>query len=172
MNKNIKEMTNSFLKNFSNIKKGDSKAVIKMLEMWTQDGVFQFDGLPELNGSFHGIMALEVLFTSIARSAASGNEVRGLKKLHMNEMSLGEIRTIGDECYCDWRQVVSREKGQGALIFGNIKLTFRQGLISAVKVVSLPLMSTPDEMLPQGLSMKDINITDIGRLALAAWAVV
>lgn len=166
------KLAQSFLKSFSAIKNGDSAAVDKIMEMWARDGTFEFDGVQELNGSFKGTMALDVLFSSIARTAKSGNEARGLRKLNINKLEFGEVRSIADECYCNWTQVISGSEGQGALINGIIKLTFRDGLVTAAKVVAVPLMGATDDMLPEGLSMKKLKIDDIGRLALAAWAVV
>ncbi len=166
------ELTKKFLAAFKRIKGGDSTAVDEIIEYWVRDGTFSFDGVPELNGSFQGTMALDTLFSSIARTAESGNEARGLKKLRTNLLEFGDIRSVGNECYCDWKQIISGEEGQGALINGSIKLTFREGLVSSAKVVAVPVMDATDEMLPKGLSMKDLKVDDIGRLALAAWAVV
>jgi hypothetical protein len=169
---NNAKLTKSFLASFKAIKNGDSSAVNDIMKLWSRDGIFQFDGVPELNGGFQGTMALDVLFSSIARSAKEGNEARGLKKLKSNKLEFGEIRCVDDECYCDWKQVISDKKGRGALINGSIKLTIRKGTVVAAKVVAVPALDATDDMLPKGLSMKDLKVDDIGRLALAAWAVV
>lgn len=77
------------------------------------------------------------------------------------------VTVRGQRVAVGWTTVVGTEDQRGFQVTGNHAFTFKDGKINSLKVtVSPKAEDTP------GLSLQGLTLTDIGRLLLAAWAVV
>jgi hypothetical protein len=66
-----------------------------------------------------------------------------------------------------WTTLIGTEDNRGFQVSGNHTFTFKDGKIISLKVVVSPKPDRAPKLALDGLS-----VDDIGRLSLAAWAVV
>lgn len=165
---------------FSHVKElweGCDGTVEKFMSLWDPDGTFEFTGSPAVEATFRGANAIQVLYRN--RSRANGMGVRlapqpktakGLERfvvLANLRPNLRKHRASPDGAVASWNTQVQTGDGQGFEMIGNHQFTIRNGKITHLKVTITP---KPREV--EGLSMEDLTVADIGRLSLAAWAVV
>ena len=174
------------------LRKGQREAVEGLLELWDDDGVFEFAGAPPVTGTYKGKNAIHVLYQN--RVAACGMPLRltgaektlagaavlapevalGVVDTHVNRMRTltpanvrGTIESRTQQVAAGWITVIGTGDERGFQVTGNHLFTFKKGRISALKVTVSPrAQDTP------GLSLQGLAVADIGRLSLAAWCVV
>lgn len=76
-------------------------------------------------------------------------------------------RRTGNKVVAGWTTVIGTADGRGFEVSGSHTFTFDRDRIRSLKVVITP---RPKET--KMLSMQELTVDDIGRLALAAWPVV
>src|SRR5215213_9820636 len=73
-NKNLKSKVTKYFKLIRELRNGKEKAVPSLMELWDQDGTFEFSGSPPLVGTFKGEMAIATLYQN--RLKASGMDLK------------------------------------------------------------------------------------------------
>lgn len=163
------------------LRTGVEGAPERLRELWDPDGVFEFAGSPPVTGTFIGVNAITVLYKN--RFAASGMPLK-LQGVHSQEDDRGaegigtalgivdtdvhRIRVLDDErAVAGWTTVVGTRDGHGFQVSGSHSFTFKDGKISKLRIVVSPKPDTTEQ-----LDVTALSVDDIGRLSLAAWAVV
>ena len=150
-------------------------AVERLLELWNDDGVFEFCGAPPVTGVFHGKNAVHVLYknrfhlrgmpVTLQGTATIGPKSSSVQFVHRR---IDRVNVVADDVITAWTTATIGAAGDaGFECSGNYTCTFRDGKIAKVRVVV-----SPKGEAAEGLRFEDLSIDDIGRLALAAWAVV
>lgn len=137
---------------------GESTALDGMLGMWVDDGICTFIGTPP-TGSFKGEFAIRVLYTSILR--------RPIEQVRSVKCTLSDVSSRGDKVVAVWTLHTETVEGKKFSISGTSAFEFKDNKIS-----SLEIASTPKPFDISGFTLDELKIADIGRLSLAAWAVV
>jgi ketosteroid isomerase-like protein len=154
------------------LRAGKEAAVERLTEMWDPDGVFEFAGAPPVNGIFKGRMAIQTLYQN--RVKAAGMPIRLEDSSTHKEIALGavdtdvhKVRTVDEKLVAGWTTKIGTKDGRGFQVSGSPTFTFKNGRISTLKVVISPKADKNAD-----LKLENLTVTDIGRLALAAWPVV
>lgn len=160
------------------LRAGKEEAVDKLLGLWDADGVFEFAGAPPLVATFQGRNAIHVLYKNrlLANGMPLQLDFKDKAKADVN-VALGIVDTEvhrmremnGSKMVAGWTTVIGTDKGQGFEVSGAHTFTFRDGKIRHLKVVISP---QPEAAKRANLSADELAVDDIGRLSLAAWAVV
>lgn len=157
------------------MRRGDEDAVEKLMELWDADGVFEFSGAPPVTGSFTGALAIRALYKNRAHSHRMGIRIGDDKEARDLELGLVDtevthLRSDEQRTVAGWRTVVGTREGAGFDVTGAHRFVFNDaGKITHLKVSVSP-KAEPSAV--KGLSKDDLTVTDVGRLSLAAWAVV
>ncbi len=141
---------------YHDIRSGKEDAVDRMLDLWDEEGELAFVGPPPASADFRGEFALRTLFKSIATSRGDGAK-----------LDLQDVEVRGDKAVARWTLRSESGKSAGLAIDGANTFQFKGDKIRRVDLVT---NAHPAE--GSRLTIKDLSVTDIGRLALAAWAVV
>ncbi len=167
------------------LRRGDQSSVDKLMGLWHEDGTFEFAGAPPVTGLYRGANAIRTLYKNRASSAGMNVplSVRGAKgkAAAMRDAVLGEVDTQvhkskllsasatepNERRAVSWTTRVATTDGRGYDVSGAHTFTFKDGRIFQLRVVVSP---KPDKA--EGLSLDGLAVNDIGRLSLAAWAVV
>lgn len=158
------------------LRNGKEGSVERLVDLWDADGVFEFAGAPPVQAKFVGRQAINVLYKN--RFDANGMELQlaGAGTKSQRSAALGVVdtdvhkqRVIDDKLVAGWTTVIGTKDGRGFEVSGSHTFTFADGKIRSLKIVISPKADTAKM---QTLSMEGLAVEDIGRLALAAWAVV
>jgi len=176
MNQN-EQVVSTYFELITGLRTGVDGSVEKLAELWAPDGVFEFAGSPPVTGTFVGINAITVLYRN--RFAASGMPLRlegtdskttdGLETaLGVVETDVHRVRNLDDDrVVAGWTTLIGTADQHGFQVSGSHSFTFKDGKITHLRVVVSP---KPDEI--EGFDRQALSVDDIGRLSLAAWAVV
>ncbi|TGQ72911.1 MULTISPECIES: hypothetical protein [unclassified Mesorhizobium] len=175
------------------LRNGQQDAVEKLVDLWDDEGVFEFAGAPPVSGTYKGKNAIHVLYknrvsacgmpltlvgdgSSKPASALAAEIALGVVDTKVNRMrtlatgrptTKSKMDSRGQRVAVGWTTVIGTGDKRGFEVTGNHAFTFMDGKISSLKVtVSPKAEDTP------GLSLQGLAVADIGRLSLAAWAVV
>jgi ketosteroid isomerase-like protein len=171
---NHEETIRTYFSLIKELRAGREEAVEKLLELWDEDGVFEFAGSPPVTGTYHGI---HTLYKNRAKSTGMPLKLEGLRERAdiSKETALGIVNTevsrmkVSDrKTVASWRTVVGTEDARGFQVSGSHTFTFSEG----GKISSLKVVISPRAGEFENLRLEDLSVNDIGRLALAAWAVV
>ncbi len=164
-----------YFKLISRLRNRDEAAVEKLLELWHPEGVFEFAGSPPVVGIYKGITAIQTLYKN--RLNSSGMNLKlDFGKENLREISLGivdtqatHLREKENQVIVGWRTIIATEDKKGFDIAGSHLFNFEEGKIKNLRVNISP---KPDKSLDKNITEADFSIQDVGRLSLAAWAVV
>lgn len=187
------DVVNRYFELIRDLRTGKQEAVDKLLDLWKEDGVFEFAGAEPVTGIYKGKNAIHVLYKN--RVAACGMPLKladeqatraaadisrevalGVVDTQVNRMrtlAAGRATAKGDavagsqRVAVGWTTVVGTDDQRGFQVTGNHAFVFKDGKISSLKVTVSPKADTSP-----GLALEGLAVTDIGRLSLAAWAVV
>lgn len=152
------------------IHNGNIQVIEKMLELWDDEGVVKLIGLYPYAGEFVGVNAISVLYHNVARSAGMQVLLKDSKmkaSLGPRKFEVESIQSVGDKVVATWRTEITTKEKVGFEMSGGDTFYFKGDKICR----DLCTMSTkPSEI--KGFKVRELSINDIGRLALAAWAVV
>ncbi|TPJ54851.1 hypothetical protein [Mesorhizobium sp. B2-6-4] len=173
------------------LRNGQREAVDKLVDLWDDEGVFEFAGAPPVTGTYKGKNAIHVLYKnrvaacgmplSLVGDSSSASALAAEIALGVVDTKVNRMRTLvpgrptsksrtnsrGQRVAVGWTTVIGTGDKRGFEVTGNHAFTFMDGKISLLKVtVSPKAEDTP------GLSLQGLAVADIGRLSLAAWAVV
>lgn len=177
------KIVDEYFRYIKELRAGKENAVGKLVDLWEEDGVFEFAGAPPVTGTFKGRAAIHTLYQNRVKAGGMQLMLQGREGAARatEEVALGtvdtkvhRVRTIRqrpedkpERIVAGWTTVIGTSDKRGFEVSGSHTFTFKDGRISALKVVISP---KPDES--GGLSMEKLSVDDIGRLALAAWPVV
>ena len=187
------DLVNRYFELIRELRNGQHEAVEKLLDLWNDDGVFEFAGAEPVTGIYKGKNAIHVLYKNrvlacgmplklagkaavpaaadIARDVALGvvdttvNRMRTLAAPRATAKSDG--RSPADRVAVGWTTIIGTDDKRGFQVTGNHTFVFKKNKISSLKVTVAPKAATT-----AGLALEGLAISDIGRLSLAAWAVV
>ena len=151
-------------------------AVDQLVDMWDVDGVLEFAGEPPLNAKFVGRTAIHTLYRNRlhARNMPIHLEGKPTKQsatgeamLNVAESEVQRIRAYGDGVVAGWETLVSTDDDRGFAVSGSHVFTFKDGKIASLRIIVSP---KPDRAA--NLNLEGLTVNDIGRLTLAAWAIV
>lgn len=154
---------------------GDASAVDGLMDMWDEDGTFEFKGQPPLVGSFRGAMAIRTLYQN--RLKASGMaltlETKGdaprSAALGVVDTEVTTTRRDGARLLAGWRTTIGTKEDHGYDVAGSHVFTFKGDKIKSLRV---SISSKPAVSKLANLKLERLSVADVGRLSLAAWAVV
>lgn len=167
------------------LRRGEQSAVEQLMSLWAEDGTFEFAGAPPVTGLYRGRNAIRTLYKNRASSAGMHVPLDGgrprRKAAALREVVLGDVDTevhksrllspangSGEERVAvSWTTRVTTADGRGYDVSGAHTFAFTGGRISHLRVVVSPKADKAE-----GLSLDGLSVNDIGRLSLAAWAVV
>jgi hypothetical protein len=165
------------------LRAGKEEAVDQLVDLWDDEGVFEFAGAPPVVGTFTGRNAIHALYknrmkangmplklsvdgrAAAAREAALGlvdTRIHRVRSIDKNPSSKSPERVA-----VGWTTVIGTDEGRGFEVSGNHTFAFKGDRIASLKVVVSPKADKSD-----GLRLEGLSVDDIGRLSLAAWAVV
>lgn len=148
---------------------GDRGAVDRMLELWDEEGSCTFVGTPPLNGQFRGYMALGALFKNMSQSIGTKvqTEEGDAVAVGQPQFTVERTKARGNKVVAEWTLRVKVDEGKSFSVAGSNTYTLKDG-----RIVDLNIVTSPRAGEAQGFRIEDLKQLDIGRLALAAWAVV
>lgn len=169
------ELVEQYFKLIAQLRSGEHNAVEGLMELWHDDGVFEFAGSPPVVGTFKGRMAIHTLYKN--RLNTSGMRLHlDFGRENLREMSLGivdtqvsHVRNKENQVIAGWRTTIGTNDGHGFDIAGSHMFTFENGKIKNLRVNISP---KPDKSHNERLTSADLSVQDVGRLSLAAWPVV
>ena len=174
------DLVRTYFELIRDLRTGVDGATEKLTELWDPDGVFEFAGSPPVTGTFAGLNAITVLYRN--RFLANGMPLRlqgaangGGKAPEALETALGVVETDvhrirvldDDRVVAGWTTLIGTADQHGFQVSGSHSFTFKDGRISHLRVVVSP---KPEDS--SGFDREALSVDDIGRLSLAAWAVV
>ncbi|MGE3148138.1 MAG: hypothetical protein AB7K04_03635 [Pseudorhodoplanes sp.] len=166
------------------LRSGKESAVDNLVDLWDEDGVFEFAGAPPVVGTFKGRNAIHTLYKNRVKASGMPLALSGEgRAAAAREAALGavdtrihRVRSLDKNAAADatpervavgWTTVIGTTDKRGFEVSGNHTFTFKGDRIASLKVVVSP---KPDKS--DGLQLEGLAVDDIGRLSLAAWAVV
>lgn len=168
--KKREQVVTEFFVHLKAIHSGKVETIDKMLALWDDEGVVKLIGLYPYAGEFVGINAISVLYHNVARSAGMSIKLKDSKMkttLGPRKFEVESIQSVGDKVVATWRTEITTKEKVGFEISGGDTFYFKEGKI----LRDMCTMSTqPAEI--KGFKLQNLSVSDIGRLALAAWAVV
>jgi ketosteroid isomerase-like protein len=171
---NQKDIVNRYFKLIRDLRNGDEASVPRLMELWHHDGTFEFAGSPPVEGTFKGAVAIQALYQNRLRASGMGLRVETKKK--PREVTLGVVDTEvthtkvnGNRVIAAWRTTAGTEEGLGFDVSGAHVFVFEGDKIKNLRITVSP---KPDESHLESLKFSDLTVNDVGRLSLAAWAVV
>jgi len=166
------EIVEAYFAHIRDLRAGTRGAVEHLLELWDDDGVFEFAGTPPVAGTFVGRNAIAALYTN--RFKANGMPLRlegGGKgedaELGIVDTEVQRTRHRDGKVIAGWTTTIGTADQRGYQVAGSHTFTFKNGKIASLRVVVSPRPDTHGDLRLEGLS-----VDDIGRLSLAAWMVV
>jgi ketosteroid isomerase-like protein len=172
---NYDEIVNTYFERIRDLRSGKGDAVERLIELWDDDGIFEFAGSPPVTGTFRGKNAIHVLYKNrlnangmpLRLEAARGESDRDAA-LGLVDTEVHRTRRMGvNKVVAGWTTVVGTEDKRGFQVSGSHTFEFKNGRIASLRIVVSPRPDTTPQFRLEGL-----EVDDIGRLALAAWAVV
>ena len=177
------ELVERYFSYVRDLRAGNEGAVDRLVELWDEDGVFEFAGAPPVVGTFKGRNAIHALYKNRVRAggmpltfdtedkAAAAREAA----LGLVDTRINRIRSLGakaedsspERVAVGWTTVIGTTDQRGYELSGNHTFSFKGDRIASLKVVVSPKADRSE-----GLRLEGLSIDDIGRLSLAAWAVV
>jgi hypothetical protein len=157
------------------LRAGDPSSVDALMSLWDDDGTFEFKGPPPLVGTFRGAMAIRTLYHN--RLKANGMPLSlEMKSGGQQDVLLGvvdtdvtNIRRDGARVLAGWRTTIGTQQNQGYDVPGSHIFTFKGGKIKSLRV---SVSAKPAASRIAHLDLAKLAVSDVGRLSLAAWAVV
>lgn len=171
----LENLVHTYFKLIRDLRNGDEKSVSSLMELWDQDGIFEFAGAPPVIGSFRGALAIHTLYNNRLNASGMNFKVETLAakpqdvSLGLVDTEVSHIKTNGTRVAVGWRTTIGTAENIGFDVAGSHLFTFENGKIKNLRVSISP---KPDKSNLASLSFKDLTVTDIGRLSLAAWPVV
>ena len=168
-----------YFKYIKDLRNKQEKAVENLVDMWDEDGIFEFVGSPPVTGTFKGLNAITTLYKNRLQSNNMKVKLEGVnatsKKTQIHETELGlvdttidKIRIMDDDtAVATWISVISTTDKQGFQVSGSHHFSFKDEKITNLKIVVSPKPEQAD-----ALNINELSIQDVGQLSLAAWAVV
>jgi ketosteroid isomerase-like protein len=154
------------------LREGREGAVERLVDMWDADGVFEFCGAHPVTARFQGRNAIHALYRN--RFNANGMPLKLSAEGKAADAALGTVATdvnrlkvTEDRAVAAWTTTIGTKDARGFQVAGSHAFTFKDGKIASLKVVVSPKAETSKNLRLEGLA-----VDDIGRLSLAAWAVV
>lgn len=152
---NRESIIESYFAAFNAIQKGDERAVDRMMDLWHESGHCQVVGAGKLPDEYRGLNAVRALYKGIARAPR--------QEIHTER---GRTRATKEDVVVEWTSQIGIDP-KPLKVDGSNAFSFKDNRISDLKIVLSPKGATG-----QQLKLHELEVSDIGRLALAAWAVV
>jgi ketosteroid isomerase-like protein len=174
-NRDLENKVTKYFELIRDLRNRKEKAVSSLMELWNQDGTFEFAGAPPVVGTFKGEMAIKTLYQN--RFKASGMSIKietlGAQPQEVNlglvDTEVTNLRTDHDRVIVAWSTTIGTTDNHGFDVAGSHLFEFEKGKIKKLRVSVSP---KPDQSKLKSLKLDELSVTDVGRLSLAAWPVV
>lgn len=173
---NHEKLVENYFALIKQLRAGEASSIDRLIQLWDDDGTFEFAGSPPVTGVFRGRNAILALYQNRfhANKMPLHLEGEGKKNAPERQAALGVVDTevqrtkvMDHKLVAGWTTTVGTQDGRGFQVAGSHTFEFKNGKISSLKVVVSPRPGTAPDLRLEGL-----GVDDIGRLALAAWCVV
>ena len=167
-----KNIVTTYFEYLAAIHAGEEAAVEQILDLFDDEASWEILGPHPLVGEFKGRLALEVLFRNLTQVGRLTIRL-GERRVKVEKIAPVEVTRqveLAGRFVADWTQEVRIGDREGIVLDGSTTFYLKDGKIARLRSVAMPRRSP--EALPPGLSIEELTVSDIGRLALAAWAVV
>ena len=175
-NRGLKSKVTKYFKLIRDLRNGKEQAVPGLMQLWNQDGIFEFAGSPPVVGTFKGEMAIATLYQNRLRANGMNMKLETIAAKEAQDVNLGlvdtevtSLRTDGNRVIVAWNTTVGTADNHGFDVAGSHMFEFEDGKIKNLRVSVSP---KPDQSKLKNLRLDDLSVTDVGRLSMAAWAVV
>ena len=172
--KRYEKLVDYYFEAIKDLRAGKASSVERLVDMWDDDGVFEFAGAPPLTGVFRGRMAIHTLYKNRLSAGGMPMQLKAAGKKADEVAALGIVatevhrrKTMENKIVAGWTTTIGTQDGRGFQVSGSHSFQFKDDKITKLKVVVSPRPESAKNLQIEGLS-----IDDIGRLALAAWPVV
>lgn len=169
------EIVQHYFSLIQELRSGNEEAVSGLMDLWDDDGTFQFVGAPPVVGTFEGAMAIRTLYKNRAQShrmkvsMEAKDDGPAELSLDVVETNVTHVREKDGRVLAGWRTTVGTAEGQGFDVAGSHQFTFEGDKIKHLRVTVSP---KADDSHLESLSLEKLSVSDVGRLSLAAWPVV
>ncbi len=173
---NYGELVKTYFSLIRELRSGNAESVERILSLWDEEGTFEFAGSPPVTGTYKGMNALHSFYKNrvnscemLLRLAGNQDELEAAKEVALGivDTEVVRLKMSDEKAIAGWQTVIGTQDGRGYQVAGSHTFTFRDGKISHLRIIVSPRVKETDE-----LRLEDLSVNDIGRLALAAWAVV
>ena len=170
------KLVQTYFSYIRDLRTGVAGSIEKLVDLWTLDGTFEFAGAPPVVGTFHGRAAIQALYKNrfAANKMPLTLEVDAKKPVPERQAALGvvdtevkHIRHRDGHVIAGWTTVIGTADDRGFQVAGSHTFAFKDGKISSLKI-----FVSPKAEEARNLRLANLGVEDVGRLALAAWAVV
>lgn len=174
-NRGLKSKVTKYFKLIRDLRNGKEKAVPGLMELWDQNGTFEFAGSPPVVGTFKGEVAITTLYQNRLRACGMDMKLETLAakpqdvNLGLVDTEVTNLRTDGNRVIVAWNTTIGTTDNHGFDVAGSHLFEFEDGKIKNLRVSVSP---KPDQSKLKSLSFEELSVTDVGRLSLAAWPVV
>lgn len=174
--KDNSRLVEQYFGHVSDLWEGKEGTVDKFMSLWHPDGIFEFTGSPAVQAVFQGANAIQVLYRNRSRANSMGLRLTSKPDKPAIERfcTLAQLRPNLRKCkastkgaMASWHTELETGDKQGFVMTGTHEFVIEGGRIKSLKVT---ISKKPTAL--DGVSMNDLSVADIGRLSLAAWAVV
>jgi ketosteroid isomerase-like protein len=175
VNQRLADIVERYFSLIHDLRNGDEESVPRLMDLWDTDGTFEFAGASPVIGTFHGAVAIRTLYQN--RLRANGRKVTvETTAATPEDLTLGvvethvtHVRTNGDRVAAGWRTTIGTTEGQGFDVAGSHLFVFDGDKIKSLRVTVSP---KADQSQLAELRAERLTVNDVGRLSVAAWAVV
>ncbi|MGD9712692.1 MAG: hypothetical protein AB7V46_11560, partial [Thermomicrobiales bacterium] len=174
------ELIDRYFAYIRDLRAGREEAVEKLVDLWDEDGTFEFAGAPPVVGTFKGRNAIHALYKNRVKASGMPLKLNGDTRaaatqdvaLGMVDTRVHRIRSLDKNPAADaspermavgWTTVIGTSDRRGFEVSGNHTFTFKGDRIASLKVVVSPKADASE-----GLRLEGLAVDDIGRLSLAA----
>jgi ketosteroid isomerase-like protein len=166
------EIVEEYFTYIRDLRTGVDGAVERLIDLWDDDGVFEFAGTPPVTGTFVGRNAIAALYTNRFKASGMPLRLEGLDKAEDAELGIVETEVLrtrerDNKVIAAWTTTIGTADQRGFQVAGSHTFTFKDGKIASLRIVVSPRAEAHGD-----LRLENLSVDDIGRLSLAAWMVV
>lgn len=171
----LEKVVRTYFELIRELRNGVDSSVPRLMELWDPDGTFEFAGASPVQGTYKGAAAIHTLYKNRLHSSGmplTVETVQGQPRdtaLGVVDTDVTHIKTNGRRVVAAWRTVVGTRDGHGFDVAGSHLFVFEGDKIKSLRIIVSP---KPDQSQLANLQLTDLTMSDVGRLSLAAWAVV
>lgn len=159
----------------ADLRRGDDSAIERLMALWAVDGSLQVRGAPRARDwpkDYRGAKEIRSRFLKMAKASTSGVTVRGARVRVDVVTVLDSVVVRGRKAVATISSTIRTDEGRSrGFDMRKHKFTFEFSGAQLQSVVEDVDWSGASKSDITGVRLSDLNVTDIGKLTLAAWAI-